>query len=60
MCLYHYTSLENFFSIVQGRELWLTNIHFLNDYMENRLFLATAANLMRERAATEIANVLRP
>ena len=32
--IYHYTSAEGLMGIVQNKELWFTNIYFLNDNQE--------------------------
>jgi hypothetical protein len=36
--LYHYTSLPAFQSIVENGKLWATQVHYLNDTSEQRLF----------------------
>lgn len=33
-CLYHYTSLEGFQSIMQKRDFWISNIRYMNDSHE--------------------------
>lgn len=36
--VYHYTSLGNFYSIIQSREIWLTEAQYLNDPDEIKYF----------------------
>ena len=32
--LYHYTSIDGFMSIMQNRDFWISNIHYMNDSQE--------------------------
>jgi hypothetical protein len=32
--VYHYTTVEGARSIITGRELWASNLHYMNDYTE--------------------------
>lgn len=43
--VYHYTSLDVLVKIIQSRQLWATNIGYLNDTSERSLYL----NLAKER-----------
>jgi hypothetical protein len=45
--LYHYTSLEAFIGIVEKGKLWATDVHYLNDTSEQKLF----EGLIRSRIA---------
>lgn len=51
--LYHYTSAAGLLGIVQSRELWATNIHFLNDRREFAHALEVAKEGIGERVTQE-------
>jgi len=42
--LFHYTGFDSLISIAQNKELWATNIHYLNDYEEFKNALEIAKN----------------
>ena len=44
--LCHYCDLPAFKSIIEKREIWLSDIHFLNDSSEESLFLDALTDLM--------------
>lgn len=33
-CIYHYTTLDGFISILENRDFWISNINFMNDSRE--------------------------
>lgn len=53
MYLYHYTSLAAFQSIVEHERLRLTNVQFMNDFMEVRWLLKLAQLIIGERVETQ-------
>ena len=46
---YHYTSFQGLSGIVKDRELWATNIHYLNDYSEFRNAVQDVDTIIRNR-----------
>ena len=50
--IYHYTSVEGFFGIVQSGQLWLSDYSYLNDTRE----LSHGADLVAEAATELLAN----
>ncbi|WP_368646840.1 hypothetical protein [Castellaniella ginsengisoli] len=34
--LYHYCSVEAFFSILSNKSIWLSNVNSMNDHQENK------------------------
>ncbi|MEN6575515.1 MAG: DUF2971 domain-containing protein [Phycisphaerales bacterium] len=51
--LYHYTTLDAFISIVDGQELWASNVFYLNDSAEFRLAIALAGELLKADIGSE-------
>lgn len=49
MIAYHYTSVQNFINIINTRQIWLTNVEYLNDNMECRLGLEEIMKIVSER-----------
>jgi hypothetical protein len=54
--IYHYTSVEGFFGIVQSGQLWLSDYSYLNDTRE----LSHGGDLVAEVAMELLANESRP
>jgi Protein of unknown function (DUF2971) len=48
--LFHYTSIEGFLKIIQTGCIWATQINFLNDYTEGRMFLDALETELRKDA----------
>lgn len=46
--LCYYCNLSTFKSIIENRELWLSDIHFLNDSSEESLFLDSLTDVMKK------------
>ena len=46
--LCHYCDLPAFKSIIEKREIWLSDIHFLNDSSEESLFLDSLSDVMKK------------
>lgn len=51
--VYHYTSLEGFFGIVEKRSIWLSDFSYLNDRHELTYGAGTAKEAIRRMAETE-------
>ena len=45
--IYHYTSPQSFYGIIESGEIWLTNTEFVNDVTECKALL-NEANLFKE------------
>lgn len=50
--IYHYCSVESFFSIIKSKTMWLSSAHNLNDYQEMSWF----KNKLKERLLKETIN----
>ena len=37
-CIYHYSKLDGVIGILSSKKIWMTNIRYLNDWMEGRYF----------------------
>jgi len=46
--LCYYCNLSTFKSIIENRELWLSDIHFMNDSSEESLFLDSLTDVMKK------------
>lgn len=46
---YHYTSIEGFMSILQNRDFWISNIHFMNDSQEFENGKKICQSMVREK-----------
>ena len=49
--LYHYCGMGSFHGIVQNKEIWLSDIYCMNDYMEHT-WLVDEAALPTEKRGT--------
>jgi hypothetical protein len=47
-CIYHYTNLEGATGILSEKKLWMTNIRYLNDWMEGRYFYEPLLTMIGE------------
>lgn len=56
--LYHYTSLASLRKIAESKKLWLSNVFFMNDYMEVKWLLAVAQRLVEERLDVETVTAM--
>lgn len=54
--IYHYTTVEGFVGIIQGRQLWMSDYSYLNDTRE----LSHGADLVKDVAAEFLASENRP
>ncbi len=50
--IYHYCSVESFFSIIKSKTMWLSSAHNLNDYQE----MSWLKNKLKERLLKETIN----
>ena len=58
--VYHYTSIEGARSIISARQLWASNLHYMNDYTEYTHGIETAQVILRRLAGwTPRYSVLR-
>lgn len=46
--LYHYTSLNSFFSMIRSKEIWLTNTGTMNDRKEISYYVERLENELLE------------
>ena len=46
--LCYYCNLSTFKSIIENREFWLSDIHFMNDSSEESLFLDSLSDVMKK------------
>jgi hypothetical protein len=47
--LYHYCSMHSFHGIVTSKQFWLSNVFFMNDYMEHVLLVNKARSFLEKR-----------
>ena len=53
--LYHYTSIDGFMSIMQNRDFWISNIHYMNDSQEFENGKSICKKVIKERMENEAA-----
>jgi len=58
MKLYHYTDQNGFLSIIKNKNLWASQIQFLNDKNEYSLALSIASKLLNEKIKEDPSNLL--
>jgi hypothetical protein len=49
-CIYHYTKFQGATGILSEKKLWMTNIRYLNDWMEGRYFYEPLLNMIGEES----------
>lgn len=50
---YHYTDLNGFFNILQNRELWVSNVNYLNDRQEMQDGITACVGVIQETLSQE-------
>ena len=51
---YHYTDLNGFFNILQNRELWISNVNYLNDRQELQDGITACIGVIQDFLAQEL------
>ena len=52
LVVYHYTSIDSLLKMLDSKEVWATNVRYLNDVSEHSLFVRAASSRVSEFAKT--------
>ncbi len=60
MTIYHYTSIQNLSNIIESRQIWLSNVEYLNDNMECRVGIDEILDIVSKKVGKGVfTEVLR-